>query len=55
MPLSFGNVILLKEKGKMRKLMPRQVDKKPRGPREERGQEFSRMRKGETSFFLYIP
>ena len=47
MPLSFGSVIL-KEKGKVGKLMPRQVDKKYRGPQGERGQEFSRMRKGET-------
>ena len=38
--LSFGNIILLKEKGwgeGMRKSIPRQVDKKCRVPKEEKG------------------
>ena len=35
MPLSLGNIILLKEKGGMRKSFPRQVDKKSRGPQRE--------------------
>ena len=61
MPLSLGNVILLKEKGGMREPIPRQVDKKS-GVTEEvkgvwgsqggdRGLEFSRRRKGQTYFF----
>ena len=62
MPLSLGNIILLKEKGGMRKSVPRQVDKKSRVPEEEkgvwgsqggdRGLEFSRRRKGQTFFFF---
>ena len=36
MPLSLGNIILLKEKGGMRKSIPRQVDKKPTVPKEEK-------------------
>ena len=36
-PLSLGNIILLKEKGGMRESIPRQVDKKSRGPQGERG------------------
>ena len=35
--LSLGNIILLKEKGEMRESIPRQVDKKPWVPKEERG------------------
>ena len=31
MPLSLGNIILLKEKGGMRESFPRQVDKESRG------------------------
>ena len=31
--------------------IPRQVDKKSGGPRGDRGLEFSRRRKGQTSFF----
>ena len=54
MPLSFGNIILLKEKGEMRESVPRQVDKKSRGPRGERGLGFSRRRKGQFFFPLYI-
>ena len=45
MPLSLGNIILLKGKGRgggMRESFPRQVDKKSRGPQGERGLEFSR-------------
>ena len=48
-----------------RESIPRQVDKKSGVPREEkgvwgsrngdRGLEFSRKRKGQTSFFLHIP
>ena len=34
----------------LRKLIPRQVDKKSRGPQGERGLEFSRRRKGQTLF-----
>ena len=37
MPLSMGNIILLKEKGGMRESIPRQVDKKFEVPKEERG------------------
>ena len=46
-----------REKGKdMRVSIPRQVDEKSGGPRGDRGLEFSRRRKGQTSFFpLYIP
>ena len=60
MPLSLGNVILLKEKGGMREPIPRQVDKKSEVPEEEkgvwgspsgdRGLGFSR-RKGQMLFF----
>ena len=50
MPLSLGNIILLKEKGGMRQSFPRQVDKKSRGPQGERGLEFSRRKKGQTLF-----
>ena len=46
MPLSLGNIILLKEKGGLRESIPRQADKKSGGPQGERGLEFSRMRKG---------
>ena len=62
--LSLGNIILLKEKGAMRESIPRQVDKKSRVPKEEkgvwgsqgrdRGLEFSRRRKRHF-FSLYIP
>ena len=51
MPLSLGNIILLKEKGGLRESFPRQVDKKARGPPGERGLEFSRRKKGQTFFF----
>ena len=64
MPLSPGNIIILKEKGGMRDSFPRQVDKKSRVPEEEkgvwgsqsgdRGLEFSRRRKGQILFPLYI-
>ena len=37
MPLSLGNIVLLKEKGGMRESVPRQVDKKSRVSEEERG------------------
>jgi hypothetical protein len=40
---------------KVRESIPRQVDKKSGGSQGERGLEFSRRRKGQTSFFLYIP
>ena len=55
MPLSLGNIILLKEKGGMRGSIPRQVDKKSKGPHGERGLEFSRRKKGQTFFSLYLP
>ena len=51
MPLSLGNIILLKEKGGMRRPFPRQFNKKSRGPQGERGLEFSRRKKGQTFFF----
>ena len=64
MPLSLGNIILLKEKGGMREPIPRQGDKKSEVPEEEkgvwgswsgdRGLGFSR-RKGQIFFSLYIP
>ena len=34
-PLALGNIILLKEKGRIRESIPRQVDKKFGGPRRE--------------------
>ena len=37
MPLSLGNIILLKEKGGMRESIPRQVDKKSGVPEDEKG------------------
>ena len=49
-PPSLGNIILLKEKGGMRKSFPRKVDKESRGPQGERGLEFSRRKKGHTFF-----
>ena len=49
-PFSLGNIFLLKEKGGMRQSLPRQVDKKSRGPQGERGLEFSRRKKGQTFF-----
>ena len=55
MPLSLGNIILLKEKGRMRDSFPRQVDKKSRGPQGERGLEFSKRKdKVFSSIFLRI-
>ena len=36
MPLSLGNIILLKEKRGMKESIPRKVDKKSRGPQGER-------------------
>ena len=48
MPLSLGNIILLKEKGGMKESFARLVDKKSRGPQGERGLEFSRRKKGQT-------
>ena len=50
-PFSLGNIILLKEKGGMRESVPRQVDRKSKGPQRERGLEFSRRKKGQTFFF----
>ena len=62
---TLSNIILLKEKGGMKESIPRQVDKKSGVPEEEkgvwgsqggdRGLEFSRRRKGQTFFSLYIP
>ena len=54
MPLSPGNIIILKEKGGMRDSFPRQVDKKSRGPQGERDLKFSRRKKGQILFPLYI-
>ena len=39
----------------LRQSFPRQVDKESRGPQGERGLEFSRRKKGQTFFLLYIP
>ena len=39
----------------LKESFPRQVDKKSRGPQGERGLEFSRRKKGQTFFLLYIP
>ena len=39
----------------LRESIPRQVDRKSRGPQGEGGLEFSRKRKGQTFFSLYIP
>ena len=50
LPLSLGNIILLKEKGAIRESFHRQVDKKSRGPQGERGLEFSRRKKAQTFF-----
>ena len=60
MPLSLGNIILLKEKGGMRESIPRQIEKKSRVLEEEKGVwgsqggdralEFSRRRKGQMFF-----
>ena len=36
-PFSLGNIILLKEKGGRRESIPRQIDKKFRAPKEEKG------------------
>ena len=60
MPLSLGNIILLKEKGRKRESIPRQVDKKSRILEKEkgawgsqgRGLEFSRRRKRQMLFSL---
>ena len=38
----------------MRESFPRQVDKKSRGPQGERGLEFSRRKKGQPFFLLYL-
>ena len=65
MPLPLGNIILLKEKEGMRESVPRQVDKKSGfHTEEEKGVwgsqggdnrlEFSRRRKGQTSFFFFF-
>ena len=40
---------------KLRESFPRQVDRESRGPQGERGLEFSRRKKGQTFFPLYIP
>ena len=54
MPLSLGNIFLLKEKWGMRQSFPRQVDKKARGPQGERDLEFSRRKKGQAFFFFFL-
>ena len=62
MPLSLGNIILLKEKGGMRESFSRQIDKKSsvpeeekgvQGPQGERGLGLSR-RKGQIFFFILL-
>ena len=52
MPLSLGNIILLKEKGGMRESFPRQVDRKSRSLQAERGLEYSGRKKGQTFYFF---
>ena len=54
-PLSLGNIILLKEKGGMRESIPRQVEKKSRGPHGERGWNSQGGRKDKLFFPLYLP
>ena len=46
---------LLRVPWTMTESIPRQVDKKSWGPQGERGLEFSRRRKGQTFFSLFIP
>ena len=41
--------------GYLRESVPRQVDRESRGPQGERGLEFSRRKKGQIFFLLYIP
>ena len=53
MPLSLGNIILLKEKRGMRESIPRQADKKSRFPKEEKGVWGSQGEK-DKYFFFYI-
>ena len=53
MPLSLGNIILLKEKGGMRESYPRQVDKKSRGPQGERSGILKEEER--TNFFTFFP
>ena len=50
MPLSLGNIILLKEKGGMRESIPRLVDKKSGVPGEEKGVWNSQGEKDKCSF-----
>ena len=52
----FGHLYKFREKYiVLRKSIPRQIDKKSGVPGRDRGLEFLRRRKGEISFFLYIP
>ena len=46
---------LPQEKPVLRESFPRQVDRESRDPQGERGLEFSRRKKGQTFFLLYIP
>ena len=48
-PFSLGNIILLKEKRGMRESIPRQIDKKSRVPKEEKGIWDSQSRDWESS------
>ena len=48
-------LVSLKAGSTVRESFPRQVDKKSRGPQGERGLEFSRRKKAQTFFLLYIP
>ena len=43
--LSLGNIILKENRG-IRESIPRQIDKKSKGPQGESGLEFSRRKKG---------
>ena len=55
MPLFLGNIILLKEKGKMRESFPRQVDKKSRGLQGGEGSGIPKEEERTNFFPLYIP
>ena len=55
-PLSLGNIFLLKEKAGMRESIPRQVDEKCGGsPRRDKSGVLEEEEKTNIFFFLYIP
>ena len=55
MPLSLGNIILLKEKGGMRESIPRWVDKKSRVPKDERRVWSSQGGEKDKFFYFFKP